>query len=430
MLWKSHIFHFCRLQRVGHYATMPPNIYTDITLHDEHFQPDHNGPVETRVINCAVLGCGMMGQEHISYILGYPNVVLNYLCDPHEPSLKQSLEVFKKFKNVYDTAGPLTLPALCSSEEELWERADDIDLLVIATPDHLHTDTLLRWGTRNITILCEKPVAVSMDQHSRLTKFVQSADFCARVWVAMEYRYIPAIAKLVDLIGTIGEIKMVTIRENRFPFLEKVAKWNRDRHKTGDTLVEKCCHFFDLFRLISGKEVDLAHIKSLVQRGLNYQDEDLQYDVPIIDSAYVIFPFEKSAAMGCLELTMFADGSRHREEVIVTGTKGRIEAYLPENKVYAYRRPTTEEWVDRRVPPPPTAIHETVYDCSNVREIHGIKNEIPTHGGYHYSSTAVEWHRLVSAMVLCQQTGLWNPEVTLQDGMEAVRIGLYATEAS
>ncbi|KAL7580997.1 hypothetical protein ACA910_005809 [Epithemia clementina (nom. ined.)] len=403
---------------------MAPNIHTDI-LNDENLQLD-DGQHETRTIRAALLGCGMMGQEHISYMLGYSNVSLDFLCDPHEPSLKQGMAVFQKF---YSSTRPMKFPELLSSEEELLQRADEIDLLVIATPDHLHTDTIIRWGTKNISILCEKPVAVSMEQHARLSNFVQSADFRARVWVAMEYRYIPAIAKLVELLPTIGDVKMVTIRENRFPFLDKVAQWNRDRTKTGDSLVEKCCHFFDLFRLISGMEVDLTQIKSLVQRGLNYQDEDLHYDVPIIDSAYVIFPFEKSIAMGSLELTMFADGSRHREEIVVTGTKGRVEAYLPENKVYAYRRPTAGEWVDRTVPPPSSAIHETVYDCSNVREIHGIKNEIPTHGGYHYSSTAVEWHRLVSAIGYYHETGAWNAEVTINDGLEAVRIGLAATDA-
>ena len=122
------------------------------------------------------------------------------------------MDVFKKF---YNSSQPMTLPELVHSEEELLQRADDIDLLVIATPDHLHTDTIIRWGTRNISILCEKPVAVSMEQHTRLSTFVESPEFCARVWVAMEYRYIPAIAKLMDLLPTIGDIKMVTIRENR-----------------------------------------------------------------------------------------------------------------------------------------------------------------------------------------------------------------------
>lgn len=192
---------------------------------------------------------------------------------------------------------------------------------------------------------------------------------------------------------------MVTIRENRYPFLHKIGAWNRDRSKTGDTLVEKCCHFFDLFRLITSQEACLNRVRSLAQRGLNYGDEPALYDTPIIDSAYVFMPFRhggddtddaskpKVKTMGCLELCMYAEGSRHQEEIIVTGTQGRLEAYLPENKVYSFQRPSNEQWTDRSIPPPSSAVQQVVYDCSDVRDIHGIGSEIPTHGGYHYSST-------------------------------------------
>ena len=37
---------------------------------------------------------------------------------------------------------------------------------------------------------------------------------------------------------------------HRFPFLEKVNNWNRFNENSGGTFVEKCCHFFDLMRLI------------------------------------------------------------------------------------------------------------------------------------------------------------------------------------
>lgn len=43
---------------------------------------------------------------------------------------------------------------------------------------------------------------------------------------------------------------MVSIREHRFPFLKKVGDWNRFASRTGGTLVEKCCHFFDLMARI------------------------------------------------------------------------------------------------------------------------------------------------------------------------------------
>jgi myo-inositol 2-dehydrogenase/D-chiro-inositol 1-dehydrogenase len=40
----------------------------------------------------------------------------------------------------------------------------------------------------------------------------------------MEYRYIPGIAKLLSFLPEIGDLKMVTIRENRYPFLHEVCQ--------------------------------------------------------------------------------------------------------------------------------------------------------------------------------------------------------------
>ena len=82
-----------------------------------------------------------------------------------------------------------------------------------------------------------------------------------------------------------------------------------------------------------------------VHRGLlwghyGYQDNEDKDVIPIIDSAYVLLDFNsplspsqaklhkhstEQTTLGCLELCMFAEGSRHQEEIIVTGMKGRIE---------------------------------------------------------------------------------------------------------
>lgn len=45
------------------------------------------------------------------------------------------------------------------------------------------------------------------------------------VQVGLEYRYMPPVAKLINLVkgGSLGKVKMVAIREHRFPFLIKVC---------------------------------------------------------------------------------------------------------------------------------------------------------------------------------------------------------------
>jgi len=400
---------------------MPPN---QISL-DQLFNPEDDNGSKIRV---AILGCGMMGQEHISYISCYPDLRIDFICDPNEPSLNRSVKVLKEF------AASAAMPMLLRDEDDLLSFASVIDLLVIASPNYLHTDSLLQWAGKDVSILVEKPVAISRAQHDQL-QALQRTHPQSRIWVAMEYRYMPAIAKLLQLLPDIGELKMVTIRENRFPFLKKIGDWNRDIDKTGDTLVEKCCHFWDLFRLITGKEVEMDNLRSIVQRGLNYEDEEDRREIPILDSAYVILPFHSEdgnkntkgktiQTIGCLELCMYADGSRHQEEIIVTGTKGRLEAYLPENKVYKFKRPTQKEWTDRTIPPDP--VKPTIYDCS-VEDVHGLT--IPSHGGYHYSSTSVEWYNLIQTHRRYIETGLWKPQVSLHDGLRAVEIGLEATRA-
>mmetsp|Transcript_45782 Transcript_45782/g.68117 ORF Transcript_45782/g.68117 Transcript_45782/m.68117 type:complete len:453 (-) Transcript_45782:312-1670(-) len=433
--WRQHHFFvllFLLLPQQLWSLSMPPNqaLLTNPDLL-QGFQVDQSK------IRVALLGCGMMGQEHISYMSGYKDLRIDFLCDPHQPSVDHSVKVMRDFYQDRGDEHPHE-PLLLQEEEELLNHAEHIDLLVMAHPNYLHTPSLLKWGQyEHLTILVEKPVAVSQEQ----VDLLKAQSFNAKIWVAMEYRYIPAIAKLLEMKHDIGDIKKVTIRENRYPFLHKIGEWNRDRSKTGDTLVEKCCHFFDLFRLISGKEPNLPQIRALAQRGINYEEEDLShYDNPILDSAYVTMPFRDGAddynsrgsqTIGCLELCMFAEGSRHQEEIVVTGTKGRLEAYLPENKVYFFQRPDHKQWSDRSVPPPANSIRSEIHDCSNVKNVFGLEDdvEMPTHVGYHYSSTAVEWYHLLEAFENHKDHGeTWKPHVTLNDGIRAVEMGLMATD--
>jgi predicted dehydrogenase len=153
-------------------------------------------------------------------------------------------------------------------------------------------------------------------------------NYPAPVWVAMEYRYMPPIAALLKTADeATGGIKMLTIREHRFPFLTKVNDWNRFNVKSGGTFVEKCCHFFDLMRLLTKSEP--KRIMASAGQDVNHLDE--MYDgetSDILDNGYVIVEFE-NGMRAMLELCMFAEGARYQEEVSVVGPKGKVEALVP-----------------------------------------------------------------------------------------------------
>jgi hypothetical protein len=106
-----------------------------------------------------------------------------------------------------------------------------------------------------------------------------------------------------------------------------------------------------------------------------------------------------------------------------------LEAYLPENKVFLYKRPTMDEWKDRSLPPPKECIRHHVLDCSDVKDVHGIRDEIPTHGGYHYCSTPIERYYLLDQVRRHRKGAEFCPHVSLNDGLRAVEIGIQATSA-
>lgn len=169
--------------------------------------------------------------------------------------------------------------------------------------------------------------------------------------VGLEYRYMPPVAKLLEYVkaGALGRVRMVAIREHRFPFLVKVSlnvahtrptlfsiswqltfflqllkkipiscnsgqelstpkrprenfkmpractyslyvclqtlgllqvdNWNRFNKNTGGTLVEKCCHFFDLMNLITGATP--VRILASGAQSVNHLDENYGGEVKI-----------------------------------------------------------------------------------------------------------------------------------------------------
>ena len=154
-------------------------------------------------------------------------------------------------------------------------------------------------------------------------------DYPAPVWVAMEYRYMPPVQEIIQAAhgGKLGNVYMLSIVEHRFPFLHKVDAWNRFAERTGGTLVEKCCHFFDLMRLILQDEP--VRVYASGGHDVNHMDEVYDGRVSdMIDNAYVIVDF-KGGRRAMLELSMFAEGSKFQERISIVGDAAKIETLIP-----------------------------------------------------------------------------------------------------
>lgn len=261
-----------------------------------------------------MIGCGMMGQEHLRNIALLPGARVVAILEPDAGMRAAAAALAPGAAFVPDLGALLA--------------RDDLDALVITSPNHLHLGQLeaIAATGRALPVLVEKPLFTDPAQAARLAAF--RARYPAPVWVAMEYRYMPPVAALVEQAGAAtGGVRMLTIREHRFPFLAKVGDWNRFNANTGGTLVEKCCHFFDLMRLILRD--DPVRVMASGGQAVNHLDEVYGGRVPDIwDHAYVIVDFARGAR-AMLELCMFAEGARYQEEISAVGPKGKIECQVP-----------------------------------------------------------------------------------------------------
>ncbi|WP_394199394.1 Gfo/Idh/MocA family protein [Litoreibacter albidus] len=266
-----------------------------------------------KLVNYGVIGCGMMGQEHLRNIALLPDTRVSAIFEPDAGMAAEALNFAPDAE-------------LVPSIDALLEVAD-LDCLLIVSPNFRHVEQLEAIAAkRPLPVLVEKPLFTDPDHVTRMEAFRQS--YPAPVWVAMEYRYMPPIAAfLEDAAASTGGVKMLTIREHRFPFLPKVGDWNRFNRNTGGTFVEKCCHFFDLMRLVIGAEP--VRVMASGGQDVNHLDETYDGETPdIFDNGYVIVDFA-SGARAILELCMFAEGARYQEEVSAVGPLGKIEALVP-----------------------------------------------------------------------------------------------------
>jgi myo-inositol 2-dehydrogenase / D-chiro-inositol 1-dehydrogenase len=268
-----------------------------------------------------IVGCGMIAQEHIRNLAITPGAEVVAIADPVSESIAMTRATLGRAgDNVRDYNDAMSLAA-----------DPDIDAVIVASPNFTHRAALETLFATSLHILCEKPLATTLDDARWVAE--QAAAHKGVFWTAMEYRYMPPAAEFIRQVHAqrMGRLAMLFMREHRFPFLPKIGDWNRFAENTGGTMVEKCCHFFDLMRLITQSEP----VRVYCSGGMDVNHLDERYDgrVPdIIDNSYTIVDFA-NGVRAMLDLSMFADGAENQEEIMAVGNKGRLDMLVPESVI-------------------------------------------------------------------------------------------------
>lgn len=346
-----------------------------------------------------------MGVEHLHALKCLPDTEIVAICDPHQPSLRAARTALREATNgSHDTHSSVHHEPLEFGSVHELVAYGAFDVAVVATPNHTHRrvlEPLLHHGGH---VMIEKPLCITTKECREVIALEAATRHGAVdqrvVWVGLEYRYMPPTMRLLQLVrdDALGRLRMMAIREHRFPFLTKVDDWNRFNANTGGTLVEKCCHFFDLMRLVLASNPE--RIFASGAQDVNHLDELYDGRRPdIIDNAMVIVDFA-DGARASLDLCMFAEATKNEQEISVVGDLGKAEALVTQGLVRFGRR--ADGWFQ-------TKEEQVVVD--------DVPAEAQRHGSHHGSS----WREHVAMQRAIRNAT--TAEVDLHDGLWSVAMG-------
>ncbi len=331
-----------------------------------------------------------MGREHIRNLKLLPEAAVTALVDPVAASLESASR----------TLGAERAEARTFNTVEAMLAAGGVDAVLVSSPNHTHRAVLEPLLATDLAILCEKPLCTTVADARWVAERAEAR--AAVFWTGMEYRFMPPMSRFIEEIqaGKLGRLAMLSIREHRFPFLVKVGDWNRFNRNTGGTMVEKCCHFFDLMRLIVGREAVSVFCSGAMD--VNHLDERYGGERPdIIDNSFTVVDFE-GGVRAMLDLCMFAEGEEQQEAVAAVGDRAKLEVTIPGGDLaYSPRTPRGE----------PKAVTRT----------HVGVDEAVLEAGTHHGATYYQLAAFIDAAA-----GRGSVQVTADDGVRAVAIGAAA----
>ena len=279
-----------------------------------------------RQLRVGMIGYGMMGLVHsrtyraLALHAGTEAVpVLQALCGREE----------SKVRNAAAEMG-------WASYETDWRRLmerDDIDLIDIGTPNHMHAEIAVAAAQAGKHIVCEKPLAMNLEQAHRVWDEAQKAGIVHMV--SFNYRYAPALQYAKQLIasGRLGNI-----RHMRAVFLQDLAidpmaplEWRFHKPSSGSgALGDLLSHSFDLARFLVGefKRVTGYAATFIKERPLVRQpegnSEPAMGKVEVDDCAGVLVEFANGAT-GVFETSRLAGGNGlDGNRIEINGDKGSI----------------------------------------------------------------------------------------------------------
>jgi predicted dehydrogenase len=295
----------------------------------------------SQTIKAAIVGTGFIGPAHLEALRRLPNVEVVALC-----------EVTQELAN--DKAKQLGIPRAYVFEDML--KQSDIDVVHICTPNFLHYAQAKAVLQAEKHVVCEKPLAISIEEAEELVKIASETGLVNAVHFNLRYYPMVRQMKTMREKGELGEVYSVMGSYLQdWLFLQTDYNWRLEPDKSGDSraIADIGSHLLDITEYVTGLKItdvmaDFSTVHKTRLKPLKaietYSGKMLQAsdyaEVPINteDHATVLLRFD-NGSKGSITVSQVSAGRKNRLNIEISGSKSNFE--------FNSERPN-ELWIGKR----------------------------------------------------------------------------------
>jgi len=188
-------------------------------------------------VEVGIIGAGRIGAIHAENLRRHPDVSGIVVTDA----------VPTQSERVAEACGGEAVPG----PDELLE---SVDAVVICTPADMHVDLIERAVARGVPALCEKPLAMSLDDADRAVDIVSQGGIPVQIGFNRRFDTGYRAARNLVADGSLGTVTLIVGQHHDYevPDEEYVAR-------SGGEFIDQLIHDFDILRFVTGREVVRVH---------------------------------------------------------------------------------------------------------------------------------------------------------------------------
>jgi predicted dehydrogenase len=276
-----------------------------------------------KAMRVAQIGCGQISAAHLQAYAASPLAELVAVVDVDEAAARE-------------TAAAHGGVPWTTRFEDVLER-QDVDIVSIATPHHLHAPQVIAAAGAGKHVLCEKPLTTTLPAAQEMIDACRGAGVTLGMWFVARYTAPFRMARALLRAGAIGEIVNIRLPDvhNKVPDYYQRGVGGRARPSTwrggkqtsgGGALIMNAIHQIDALRFITGLEATRVSAEWISFTGL----------AEVEDMIAVLLRYS-NGAIGTIDTANYAPGGGEPAVLRLYGSRGQLQltgrglrAFVPE----------------------------------------------------------------------------------------------------